>query len=115
MDRRRRLCQTPGLLAGLHGTEAILLVGGVVVFGAGLAAVFIGVRRVRPRLAGLATMAVGALLSLAAADPASPTTWWMLVTSAATLVGLLAFAAAVERWIAATRADPSAIDDDPAT
>ena len=68
----------------------------------------------RLRLTGLATMAAGALLSLAAADPASPTTWWMLVMSAATLVGLLAFAFAVERWMAAARADPSAIDDDPA-
>jgi hypothetical protein len=90
----------------------VLLGVGVLVFALGFVGVFTGAR-VHGRVAGLATMAAGVLLALAAADPTSVATWWMLLSSAATLVGLLAFALVLERRIAAEGDERTALDDDP--
>ena len=86
----------------------MLLGVGAVVFTAGLAAVFAGVG-LRARVVGLAVMALGALLSLLAADPREWATWWMAAMSVLTLCGLLAFAAGLARAVDGDRS----LDDEP--
>jgi hypothetical protein len=79
--------------------SAIATAVGAIVFTAGLVTSFAR-NRYRGRLAGLGAMAVGSLTVLVAADPSSPTSWWMAVTGGLTLAGLLVFGAALGRWTA---------------
>ncbi|GEM_PF-4701727 len=83
----------------------MLTAAGVLACTAGVVVVFVAAR-VRARLTGLAAMASGALLALVAGDPSRAETWGMLVTSVATVVGLLAFAVALERRTSASGAAP---------
>lgn len=91
--------------------SAILSVAGALVCVAGLVAVFVATR-LRARLSGLAAMAAGALLALLAGDPSRPATWGMLATSVATVVGLLAFAIALERRTSVSEAAPRSRERD---
>ncbi len=92
--------------------SGLLLGAGALAYVAGLVAVFAGTR-LKGRLAGLATMAVGSLLALAAGAPARAVTWWLVLASAATLAGLLAFAVYLERRAAEAAGEPLPIDDEP--
>ena len=84
---------------------------GLAVFLAGLGVVFAGAR-FRGRLAGLAGMALGALLAVVAAPPRP--SWLAAATVAVTLVPLLVIALLLHRRLAARsgRSD-SSLDDDP--
>jgi hypothetical protein len=88
----------------------ILLVG-LVVFGVGFIAVFAR-SGIRGRVPGLATIAAGALLVLVARAPTSAATWFVVATSAATFIGLLAFAAVLARRAASAGASLLHLDDD---
>ena len=87
-------------------TPSVILTGaGALVCVAGVAVVF-AATRVRARLTGLAVMAAGSLLALLAGAPLRAQTWVMVATSLATVVGLLAFAVALERRTSASGAAP---------
>ena len=78
----------------------------------GLSASFAGVA-VRARLFGLVTMAVGSVAMLVTAGLGRPGTLGMTSMAAATLVGMLVFARALARLVAATgdEADRRGIDE----
>lgn len=102
-------CGKDGVVHGITATVAAIT--GLGAFAVGLLLTF-SRAKVRPRIVGLSAMAAGALIVLAAAAPTRAATWWMVVTGGATLVGLVLFAAALERW-SARAGDPSPSLDEP--
>ncbi len=91
--------------------SGIVTAAGALVGVVGVVAVF-AATRMRARITGLAAMAVGALLALLAGAPLRAATWGMVATSAATVVGLLAFALALERRTSTSGAAPPTHEPD---
>jgi prepilin signal peptidase PulO-like enzyme (type II secretory pathway) len=92
--------------------KAVGLTVGALLFATGVALAFAG-NRLRGRIVALTAMAAGALVVLISADPTHPATWWLAVTGAVTLAGLIAFARALGRWTERLTGDPAVLDEEP--